>query len=58
MLSETRQLCDNAVKPLVDRVAAVKTYGADKVSIMIIIVSDLHKLKAFSPYCLFTLCNS
>jgi hypothetical protein len=32
VLKETKQLCDNAVKPLVDRVAAVKQYGVDKVA--------------------------
>lgn len=31
VIKETKQLCDNAVKPIVERVSAVKQYGVDKV---------------------------
>jgi hypothetical protein len=32
VLNETKQMCGNAVKPIVDRVSAVKQYGIDKVT--------------------------
>jgi hypothetical protein len=34
VISETRQICDSALKPLVNRVSAVKQYGIDKVGFL------------------------